>query len=74
LAVVSSPENFSKLEEIRKNHLKSAGLIDGKPNNNGIAIVWLSYNVHGNEAVSTEVSMKTLFELVNPENKKQKNG
>ncbi len=72
LAIISSPENFSKLEEIRTNQLKSAGLLDGDPVNNGIAIVWLSYNVHGNEAVSTEVSMKTLYELVNPDNKQTK--
>ena len=28
------------------------------------AIVWLSYNVHGNEASSTEAAMLTLYELV----------
>ena len=72
LAIVTSPENFSKLEEIRTNQLKYAGLIEGDAVENGIAIVWLSYNVHGNEAVSTEVSMKTLYELVNPENQKTK--
>jgi hypothetical protein len=72
LAIIASPENFSNLEEIRKNQLRSAGLIDGDANNNGIAIVWLSYNVHGNEAVSTEVSMKTLYELINPGNQKTK--
>ena len=27
------------------------------------AIVWLSYNVHGNESVSTEASLATLYEL-----------
>ena len=29
------------------------------------AIVWLSYNVHGNESSSTEAAMKTLYKLVN---------
>ncbi len=28
------------------------------------SIVWLSYNVHGNESVSTEASTKTAFELL----------
>jgi zinc carboxypeptidase len=32
------------------------------------AIVWLNYNVHGNEAVSTEASMATIYELVRPGN------
>ncbi len=27
------------------------------------AVVWLSYNVHGNEAVSTEAAMQTLYDL-----------
>ncbi|MET4081023.1 hypothetical protein ABIB40_000968 [Pedobacter sp. UYP30] len=27
------------------------------------AVVWLSYNVHGNEASSTETAMKTLYAL-----------
>ncbi len=29
----------------------------------GVAIVWLSYNVHGNESVSSEASMQTLYDL-----------
>jgi len=72
LAIIASPENFSKLEEIRKDHLKSAGLLEGEAKDNGVGIVWLSYNVHGNESVSTEVSMKTVYELVNKNNQKTK--
>lgn len=72
LAIITSPKNFSKLEEIRINHLKSARLLDGSFTDDGIAIVWLSYNVHGNEAVSTEVSMKMIYELVNPDNQSTK--
>ncbi|MBZ9652978.1 M14 family metallopeptidase [Psychroflexus montanilacus] len=62
-AVVSSEENLSKIEEIRTNHLKQAGLIEGDATSN-IAVVWLSYNVHGNEASSTEAAMVTAYELV----------
>jgi hypothetical protein len=29
-----------------------------------ISVIWMSYNVHGNEANSTETSMKVLHELV----------
>ena len=72
LAMITSPKNFSNLENIRKNQLKAAGLLEGDFLKNDIAIVWLSYNVHGNEAVSTEVSMKTIYELVNPNNQNTK--
>ena len=69
LAVVSSPENFSKLEEIRKNNLRLTGLLTDEPADvNAPAVVWLSYNVHGNEASSSEVSMKLLYELLSPAN------
>jgi hypothetical protein len=34
------------------------------------AIVWLSYNVHGNEPASSEAAMLTLFALLDPSNKK----
>ena len=71
LAFITSPNNFSKLEELRLDHLKTTGIIEGEPNED-IAIVWLSYNVHGNEAVSTEASMKTLYALIDPANKDTK--
>jgi murein tripeptide amidase MpaA len=31
------------------------------------AIVWLSYNIHGNETSSSEAAMRTLHELVRPD-------
>lgn len=62
-AIISSEENISNLEEIRKSHLSSSGIGNGKEQSE-IAIVWLSYNVHGNEASSTEASMKTIFNLI----------
>jgi Zinc carboxypeptidase len=67
-AVVTSPENFANLDQIRQDNLKRAGVMEGTPSANKIAIIWLSYNVHGNEANSMEASMKTLYELVNPGN------
>jgi len=66
--VVTTEENQSNIEEIRLNNLKLTGLEDGDPTDNQKAIVWLSYNVHGNETSSSEAAMKTLYELANPEN------
>ncbi len=65
LAYVSTPENLANLEEIRLDNLKRAGLEDGAPVSK-VSIVWLSYNVHGNESVSTEASMATIYDLVKP--------
>ena len=64
LAYISSEENLRNLETIRENNLKNAGVLQGESNTNDIAIVWLSYNVHGNEASSTEASMLTLYKLL----------
>ena len=64
-AVISSEENLGNIEEIRKQHLN--GSTAANPNTLAKAdkaIVWLSYNVHGNEASSTEAAMKTIYELI----------
>ena len=63
LSYISSQENIDDLENIRKSNLSQTGIIDGNSDNKK-AIVWLSYNVHGNEASSTEASMLTIYELV----------
>lgn len=62
-AVVTSKANHDNLENIRTSNLAQAGIgsSQGTPDK---AIVWLSYNVHGNEASSTEASMVTLYELI----------
>ncbi|WP_142682976.1 M14 family metallopeptidase [Chitinophaga polysaccharea] len=64
MAIVASPENAGRLEEIRQHSLDMSNA-KGNSAGNQPVIVWLSYNVHGNEAVSTEASMKALYELVN---------
>ena len=63
LAFISSPENLENLESIRKKHLQNSGVVTGAKNDEK-AIVWLSYNVHGNESSSTEASMKTAHALL----------
>ena len=65
IAVISSPENLLKIEEIRKNNLRLTGLLTDRPGDvNAPPIVWLSYNVHGNETSSSEVALKMLYELL----------
>ena len=59
-AFLSTEKNMDALENLRQEHLKSTeGTGEAE-----LAIVWLSYNVHGNESVSTEASMQTLYELL----------
>ena len=58
LALVVSGEG-TDAEAVRRSNL-AAVEGQGTPDR---AVVWLSYNVHGNEAVSTEASMQTLYAL-----------
>ncbi|MEM9076636.1 MAG: M14 metallopeptidase family protein [Bacteroidota bacterium] len=60
LVYVSSPENMANLENIQEQHLMATKGNRGADK----AIVWLSYNVHGNESVGTEASMQTIHELL----------
>jgi len=72
VAYVSAPQHISNLENIRTNNLRLSQQGSGGNTGNSPAIVWLSYNVHGNEASSTEASLMTLYELVNPANNQTK--
>lgn len=62
-AVVSSEENIRNIEQIRTDNLKSIGILSGDASPNK-TIVWLSYNVHGNEASSSEAAMNTVYKLI----------
>jgi hypothetical protein len=64
MAIVATAENIARLDKIRQQSLDMSNAKDNGGGNQPV-IVWLSYNVHGNEAVSTEASMKVLYELVN---------
>ncbi|MDO9261988.1 MAG: M14 family metallopeptidase [Flavobacteriaceae bacterium] len=61
---ISSEKNIKNLESIRKNHLNYAGLDKNLTANSDIPIVWLSYNVHGNEGSGTETAMQVAYELL----------
>ena len=63
VSFISSEENIKNIEAIREDNLKRAGILKGNPTSE-VALVWLSYNVHGNETSSSEAAMQTLFELV----------
>ncbi len=71
LAFVSTPENLEKLEDIRLDHLRQTGLVEGESTSE-FAIVWLSFSVHGNEAAGSESAMPVLYDLINPENAETK--
>lgn len=59
---ISSLPNIQNLEKHRKNNLQITR--EGKnQDENAPVIVWLSYNVHGNEAVSTEAALETIYQL-----------
>ncbi|HXE75730.1 MAG TPA: M14 family metallopeptidase [Candidatus Xenobia bacterium] len=69
LLIVSTPENLARLEAIRA---ATAKLADPRATPPAEAqslaastpvVVWLSYNVHGNEAVSSEAAMQVAYEL-----------
>lgn len=73
VAYVSSEANISNLENIRQHNLYLARQANNPGQNFDYpAIVWLSYNVHGNEASSSEASMLTLYALVDPKNSQTK--
>jgi hypothetical protein len=73
VAYVSLDANISNLENIRQRNLSLARQGNAvSVNFDYPAIVWLSYNVHGNEASSSEASMLTLYALVDPKNTQTK--
>ncbi|GAB3284240.1 M14 family metallopeptidase [Larkinella harenae] len=72
--IVASEKNMAQLEEIRSAHLKKIGLSPARSSAAKAAntpqppIAWLSYNVHGNEAISSEAFMLVLHSLLDPAN------
>jgi hypothetical protein len=62
LATITTPANHDRLDTIRRSNLQRAGRADGSPRADE-AVVWLSYNVHGDESVSSEAALRTLHAL-----------
>ena len=66
---IASDENIGKLEEIRQHNLSLTGQSTQNATlANAPVIVWLSYNVHGNEPTSSEAAMQTLYDMVDKSN------
>src|SRR5690606_16204882 len=62
---ISSPQNLKDIESIRENHLFNIGLSTVKPTvATDKAIIWLSFNVHGNEIGAAESAMQVAYDLV----------
>lgn len=68
LVFITAEENVPALEEIRLNNLRSAGQAKGSISGKHLPIVWLSYNIHGNESVSSEAAMTVAWELASGSN------
>jgi hypothetical protein len=54
--VISSPENISRLHDIRQQHL-AAARGGAKPADNAPVIIWLGYSIHGNEPSGANASL-----------------
>jgi hypothetical protein len=63
-AVVTAETNQARLDTLRRNNLIRAGLAQGKVVGEQLPVVWLSYNVHGDEAVCSEAAMGCLYQLL----------
>ncbi|MGB1071703.1 MAG: M14 metallopeptidase family protein, partial [Planctomycetota bacterium] len=73
LMLISSEENISRWEEIRQAQILLADPVQLQRQKNGDlesilpnlpAVVWLSYNVHGDESSATEAALATMHQLV----------
>ncbi len=65
LAVISSPENLGRIEEIRKRHLERAtsGRPEGGVGGASPVVVWLAYSIHGNESSGANASLLVAYHL-----------
>jgi hypothetical protein len=74
IVTISSPENLAKLETIRKAHLDLCDPTKPLPDMKDMpVIVWLGYNVHGNEPSGGEASLLTAYYLATSEEEETKN-
>lgn len=69
---ISSAENLKNLENIRSGHLATTGLQQTNVAPSDKVIVWLSFNVHGNEPAAAESAMNVAYNLLNPDNNEAK--
>ena len=63
-AVISSPGNQARIDEIKNANFELANNPEGTSISDEPIVVWMSYNVHGNEPSSSEAAMQTAYRLV----------
>ncbi len=63
LVMASHPDNLAKAEQIRTNNLKLAGFQEGSIEGKALPIVWLNFNIHGNESAGTTAALLVLYDL-----------
>lgn len=61
---ITSPENYSRIEDIRKEHLKLADPAQTADVTKMPVVVMLGYNVHGNEPSSSEAALLAAYYYV----------
>jgi Zinc carboxypeptidase len=61
---ITSAENYARLEEIRREHLKLADPSQSPTLSSMPVVVTHGYNVHGNEPSSSEAAMLTAYYLI----------
>nr|WP_320039324.1 M14 family zinc carboxypeptidase [uncultured Bacteroides sp.] len=74
ILTITSPENSSRLEEIRKEHLTLVDPTKPEPDYDKLpAVVYLGYGVHGNETSSGEAALLAAYYLVASQNTEVQN-
>ncbi len=66
---ISAPENLVNLEQYRRKNLIQTGLMSGTIQSKQLPIIWLSYNIHGDEAAASEAAIATLDALTKEDEK-----
>ena len=61
--VFTHPDYADRLEDIRAQHIDRIEGGTGDAEFDELAVVWMSYNVHGNEAVCTESALEVMHAL-----------
>jgi hypothetical protein len=63
IVTITAPANYSRLEQIRQEHLNQTDPSKPALDSKAPVIIHLGYGVHGNETSSTEVSLLTAYYL-----------
>lgn len=63
-AVITSEDNMANIESIKNANVEFANNPESASTEGKPVVVWMSYNVHGNEASSSEAAMQTAYRLV----------